>query len=145
LARAYRLLERALDGLSLADFRVLSAIGAGEERASRLAARLALGKPAISATVESLCRRDLLRRSPLDADQRVLSIALTSDGAAVLADAERRLSALVDDLAARTPDPAGTLAALAALDVAIDARRAEQQTTQRVDEPVATRERTVRA
>jgi len=126
LTRAYRLLERALDGLSLADFRVLSAVGGGEERASRLAARLALGKPAISASVDSLCRRGLLRRAPLDADQRVLSLALTPDGEHVLSEAERRMTDIVEGLAGRTADPGATLTALAALNAAIDAQHDER-------------------
>src|SRR5262249_17877418 len=52
LARLSRLLERAAAPLSLADYRALAAILAGEERASRLAERLAVGKPSISATVD---------------------------------------------------------------------------------------------
>ncbi len=57
LARASRVLERASSELSLAHYRVLSAIASGDERGSRIAARLALGKPTVSAAVESLCQR----------------------------------------------------------------------------------------
>lgn len=129
LTRASRLLERSLDGLSLADFRVLSAVAGGEARASRMAARLALGKPTISATVDSLCRRGLLQRTTSEADQRVLSLALTAEGEGELAVAERRLAAIVDDLAERTPDPEATTSALAALNAAIEAQRQEHLAT----------------
>ena len=72
LARASRLLERATDELSLGHYRVLAAVAAGEERASRVASRLALGKPTVSATVESLCERGLVARARVAGDQRVV-------------------------------------------------------------------------
>src|SRR5579875_3572176 len=54
LARASSVLERSSSELNLAHYRVLSAIASGQERASHVAARLALGRPAVSAAVESL-------------------------------------------------------------------------------------------
>ena len=54
LSRLARILERASGELSLSHYRVLAMVSAGDGRASRLAGRLALGKPAISAAVESL-------------------------------------------------------------------------------------------
>src|SRR6059058_1194066 len=62
LARLSRLMERASGDLSLAHYRVLSAVADGDQRATRLAERLALGKPTISASVDALCRRGLLAR-----------------------------------------------------------------------------------
>ncbi len=66
LARATRVLERASGELSLAHYRVLSAIASGEKRASRVAERLAIGKPTVSAAVEALAQRGLLLRSAVD-------------------------------------------------------------------------------
>jgi DNA-binding MarR family transcriptional regulator len=123
LTRSSRILERSLQGLSLADFRVLSAVAEGEARASRLAQRLALGKPAISSTVESLVRRGLLRRESHHADQRATDLVLTDAGSAARSAAESELVAVVTSLVADTPDPGGTLAALAALDVAVERRQ----------------------
>jgi DNA-binding MarR family transcriptional regulator len=123
LTRSSRILERSLQGLSLADFRVLSAVAEGEARASRLAQRLALGKPAISSTVESLVRRGLLRRESHHADQRATDLMLTDAGSAARSAAESELVAVVSSLVADTPDPGGTLAALAALDVAVERRQ----------------------
>src|ERR1700685_3261276 len=80
LSRASRLLERASGELSLAHYRVLSAIASGDERASRIAARLALGKPTVSAAVSALCRRELLTRSDVAADQRAAALELTEAG-----------------------------------------------------------------
>jgi DNA-binding MarR family transcriptional regulator len=124
LTRASRLLERSLSGLSLADFRVLSAVAEGEARASRLAHRLALGKPAISSTVESLVRRGMLRREAHHADQRATELVLTEAGDTARVEAEAVLVSIVSSLVADTPDPRTTLAALAALEPAIERRQA---------------------
>src|SRR2546421_10046018 len=62
LARASSVLERASSELSLAHYRVLAAISSGSAMASRIADRLAVGKPTISAAVEALERRGGLGR-----------------------------------------------------------------------------------
>lgn len=124
LTRASRILERALNGLSLADFRVLSAVAAGEARASRLAARLAIGKPTVSATVDSLVRRGMLRRTAHDTDQRAVELALTAKGDAARDEAERALASVVTQLAAETEHPDAVLASLAELGDGIERRQA---------------------
>jgi DNA-binding MarR family transcriptional regulator len=48
--------------LNMVHYRVLSAIASGEDRASRVAERLELGRPAISAAVDALCRAGYLVR-----------------------------------------------------------------------------------
>jgi DNA-binding MarR family transcriptional regulator len=120
LARASRVLERATSELSLAHYRVLSAIASGDERGSRIAARLAVGKPTISAAVESLCQRGLLVRAGVEGDQRVAALRLTSDGEAVLLRAEEEMIRRIDDLCARTPDPPRLMESLVWLGDAID-------------------------
>lgn len=127
LARASRLLERASGELNLAHYRVLSAVAGGEERASRVAARLALGKPTVSAAVEALCQRGLLVRSKGEDDQRVDVLHLTTEGEAVLERTEGAMCARIADLCARTPDGGQVLAALAWLGAAIDDARVERQ------------------
>ena len=84
LARATRVLERASGELSLAHYRVLSAIASGDERASRVAHRLAVGKPTVSAAVDALAQRGLLVRTAVDRDHRVAALHLTSEGVALL-------------------------------------------------------------
>jgi DNA-binding MarR family transcriptional regulator len=54
LARASSVLERSSPLLSLAHYRVLAAIAQGDERASNIARKLAIGKPTVSVAVESL-------------------------------------------------------------------------------------------
>lgn len=125
LVRAARLLEAACDGLSLPHYRVLAAVSDGNERASRLAARLALGKPAISVAVESLCSRGLLSRSGVPGDQRAICLRLTEDGARLLTELEAAMAARLDAVAGHAPDRAALLDALGELGPAIDAWRAE--------------------
>jgi DNA-binding MarR family transcriptional regulator len=125
LARASSVLERASSDLSLAHYRVLSAIAAGDHRATRIAAKLAIGKPAVSATVESLRQRGLLQTSGVAGDNRATALALTPDGEALLQQVEGSLLERMDDLCARTPDGATLIEALVWLGAAMDARRAE--------------------
>lgn len=126
LARAFRLLERASDELSLAHYRVLSAIASGDVRATRIAARLAVGKPAISAAVESLCQRGLLARSVVEGDQRAAALNLTPAGHAVLDRVETSMTAQLSTLAPHVPDAEQLYRSLAWLDAAIEADLATQ-------------------
>jgi DNA-binding MarR family transcriptional regulator len=135
LARASRMLERSSGELSLAQYRVLSAVATGDERASRIAVRLALGKPTISATVDGLCQRGWLTRAGVDGDQRAAALHLTPAGRDLLTEVETEMIARIDALAARTVDPDALLDALAALGDAIDqllAERSAQRSADRV-------------
>lgn len=126
LARASRLLERASAELNLPQYRVLASIASGDERASRIADRLALGKPTISATVESLRQRGLITRTCVDEDQRAAALRLTADGQAALEAAERTMTQRIEELAARTPDPVAVVQALVWLDGAVESLMAER-------------------
>jgi DNA-binding MarR family transcriptional regulator len=123
LARASRLLERASSELSLAHYRVLSAIASGDERATRIAARLAIGKPAISAAVEALGQRGLLARSEVAGDQRAAALHLTDEGRALLDRVEMAMADRVERLCRDVPDPDLLLRALVWLDAAIEAEQ----------------------
>ena len=101
VARLSRILERACGDLSMAHYRVLAAVSDGDERASRVARRLALGKPAISASVEALCRRGLLTRADA-ADQRAVTLRLTRSGHAALRTAETAMRERLDAVLAHT-------------------------------------------
>jgi DNA-binding MarR family transcriptional regulator len=133
LARVSRVLERASGELNLAHYRVMSAIDSGDERASHVAVRLALGKPAVSAAVDSLVQRGLVVRRGAATDQRASHLSLTADGLAVLKRAETTMVERIDHLCARTPDAAGVLTSLASLGAALDAAAAERLTRDRGD------------
>jgi DNA-binding MarR family transcriptional regulator len=104
LARLSRVLERASEDLSLAHYRVLSSVASGDERASRLAARLALGRPAVSSAVEALVRRGLLLRTESEQDQRAVTLSLTPQGQRLLDEVEAGMTARLAELCALTPD-----------------------------------------
>jgi DNA-binding MarR family transcriptional regulator len=125
LARASRILERASGELSLAHYRVLSAVASGEERASRVAVRLALGRPTISAAVDALGQRGLIARGSVVADGRAAALSVTPAGARLLAQVEAEMARRLDELGARTPDPARLIEALTWLGSAIDQQRDE--------------------
>ena len=126
LARVARLLERSSGDLNLAHYRVLSAIAEGSERASRVADRLTLGKPTVSAAVESLTKRGLLLREDAAEDRRVTTLTLTPAGEEALANVDREMLGYLDDLLGRTPDPATVLESLGQLGTALDELAAER-------------------
>ncbi|MFQ4147422.1 MarR family winged helix-turn-helix transcriptional regulator [Arthrobacter sp. LAPM80] len=127
VVRVSRLLERSLEELSLPHYRVLAAVSAGEELASRVAARLALGRPAVSAAVASLAERGLLVRADVAGDQRAAALRLTDAGWEALARADAAMSGELRVLAARTADPEGLLDMLGWLNEAVSATYAERR------------------
>jgi DNA-binding MarR family transcriptional regulator len=122
LARASSALQRVSGEMSLAHYRVLSAVASGDERASRIARKLAVGKPTVSAAVEALSQRGLLARRTSVDDQRAAELHLTAEGVALLDRVETAMVARLDDLAARTPDAGALIDALTWLGAALDAR-----------------------
>jgi DNA-binding MarR family transcriptional regulator len=126
LARLARILERASSHLSLAQYRVLSAVSSGDERATRVAQRLELGKPTVSAAVEALCRSGYLDRSVETADQRAMSLRVTEAGRSVLDEVEAEMVRRIEDLCARTPDGAQVQQSLTWIGIALDQMAAER-------------------
>lgn len=120
LVRMARMLERAAGDLSLAHYRVLAAVAGGDEQASRVARRLALGKPTISASVDALCQRGLLERADKSGDQRVTTLRLTPAGEQVLREAEAAMIQRLDSVLSRTPRGADAAATLARLTIGLD-------------------------
>lgn len=126
LARLSRLLERATGELGMAQYRVLSAVAAGEHRASRVATRLGLGRPTVSVAVDALYRRGLLMREDAPGDHRVTVLSVTPKGDALLGKVEAAMVAVLGDLCARTPATNAAPAALASLGPALDALEAHR-------------------
>jgi DNA-binding MarR family transcriptional regulator len=104
----------------MAHYRVLSAIASGEDRASRVAERLELGRPAISAAVDALCRAGYLVRGEVKKDLRAFDLQLTDAGSALLQRVEAEMVRLFDDLCQQTPDGDRLREDLASLGVALD-------------------------
>jgi DNA-binding MarR family transcriptional regulator len=122
LARLARVLERACCDLTLSQYRVMSMVASGDERASHLAGRLALAKPTITAAVDTLVERGLLTRSDVAGDRRAVRLAVTAAGHRALARTERDIADRLDPLIAGCAHPESVLAALAELGRALDAR-----------------------
>jgi DNA-binding MarR family transcriptional regulator len=138
VARLARVLERGMGELSLAHYRVLAAIADGDQRASRLAERLALGRPAISAAVESLANRGLLQRRTVEGDLRGTSLRLTAAGRRVLDEVEAAAAAELRSLTARTAEPDRALRTLAALGPALEEAATERHAARRAGRDAGT-------
>jgi len=127
LARLSRLLENtATSDLTLPQFRVLGLLAAGDERASLLAARLAVAKPTMTAIVTSLVDRGYVVRESAPGDRRVVRLSISPSGEAAVEAAGARLRAVLDDVLTRCAHPEAVLAALDELRVALDERWAER-------------------
>jgi DNA-binding MarR family transcriptional regulator len=132
LARASRTLERASGELSLAHYRILSAVASGDERASRVAQRLAIGKPTVSAAVEALTQRGLLRRSEVAGDQRASVLSMTPDGRSLLTRVENDMLQRLGELGIDSTEGEQLISSLIWLGQAMDerqARRVERERT----------------
>src|SRR6201995_3072 len=119
-ARMARHLERSSGALNLAPYRVLAVVADGDERASRVAARLALGKPTISAHVDALCRRGLLTREDGAHDQRATTLRLPDAGAIALQEAEAAMTQRLGQVLAHTTRGAEAGAALRRIGEGLD-------------------------
>jgi DNA-binding MarR family transcriptional regulator len=124
LALAARSLERsaAENDLTLAQYRVLALVAAGDERSSLLASRLAVAKPTITAVVDGLVERGFVVREAIAGDRRSLRLGVTPAGATALQSAEHSMAAMLDHLCGFAADRDALIAALGALDDALTAR-----------------------
>ena len=142
LARLARLLERACGELqpplTLAQYRLLAMIGSGADRASHLAGQLALAKPTVSATVDTLVERGLVERGsstarPPGDHARGHRRAVTRSSPTP----RPRCGARLDDVLARLDDPDAVPGVLAALRSGLDERRSARRSERRAASPVA--------
>jgi DNA-binding MarR family transcriptional regulator len=120
LSRVSRIVEHETDELSVADYRVLSTIVSGEGRASRLASRLALGKPTISASVDSLVRRGLLVRASVPGDNRATALSLSEEGVQLLNRVEARMARQLELFCERTSNAEHVISSLCELGEVIE-------------------------
>ena len=86
--RISRVLERIEAGVSPQQYRMLKLIGAGGERSARLADKLAVARPTLTATADSLVAAGLACREPEPGDRRVVRLCLTEAGEAAVARAD---------------------------------------------------------
>lgn len=117
-----RVLERTEAPLTTPQFRIMRRAAAGGERAARLADRLAVRKPTLTALADGLVAAGYLVREADKSDRRAVRLHLTADGERALAETERiyieKFTALLDD----APDPVGLRNLLADLEAGRVAR-----------------------
>ncbi len=121
--RLFRALERIDTGMTAQQYRILKLAGVGGERSARLAERLAVAKPTLTAIADSLVAAGYAQRETEAGDRRVVRLCLTARGRAALERADAAYAGWLRALLGETSDPAGVLAALRDLDAALDERR----------------------
>jgi DNA-binding MarR family transcriptional regulator len=92
IMRMARALDRVDAGLSPQQYRILKLAGAGGERSARLAERLAVAKPTLTAIADSLVAAGLARRETEPGDRRVVRLHLTEAGSAAVERADAAYS-----------------------------------------------------
>jgi DNA-binding MarR family transcriptional regulator len=101
--------------------------GAGGERSTRLAQRLAVAKPTLTALADGLVAAGYASRTAEPGDRRVVRLTLTEAGQAALDRADAAYAAWLTGLLTATGEPATVLAALGQLDAALtETRRARK-------------------
>jgi len=128
IALLARALERAAGDLTLAQYRVLALVSAGDERATLLAGRLAITKPSVSAVVDGLAERGYLVRAAVDGDRRAIRLGITAAGAKALRTSEDAMAERLEPLVDTLDDKAAFVAGLDQID---DALRTHFTKTQR--------------
>lgn len=123
LARLARILDHTDTGLSLPQYRVLAMISRGDQRSSRLAARLAVKKPTVTAIVDGLVAARHLRREVDPADRRASALRLTPLGRRALARADAALVERLEPLFSGVSAPDRLLELFAEIDGLLDAGR----------------------
>jgi DNA-binding MarR family transcriptional regulator len=121
--RLYRALERAGAGLTPQQYRMLKLAGAGGERSARLAEKLAVAKPTLTATADGLVAAGYAERETEPGDRRVVRLRLTGQGREALARADAAYAGWLSPVLEATGDPAGVAGALAGLERAMEERR----------------------
>ncbi len=121
--RLFRALERVDSGLTPQQYRILKLAGSGGERSARLAERLAVAKPTLTATADGLVAAGYARRDAEAGDRRVVRLCLTAAGHEALDRADAAYGQWLDQVLAETGEPDLALHGLDALNQAMDGLR----------------------
>jgi DNA-binding MarR family transcriptional regulator len=121
LAMVSRVVERALDGMTLPQFRILALVARAPERASRLAAEAAVSRPSLTGVLDGLEATGWVRRGEVDGDRRGVALAVTPAGRRALDDANAAVAARLGEVLGHVDEAARQqcLEGLAALGEAI--------------------------
>jgi DNA-binding MarR family transcriptional regulator len=122
IMRLFRALERLDTGLTPQQYRILRLAGAGGQRSARLAERLSVARPTLTATADGLVTAGYLQRQAEPGDRRVVRLCLTPAGRAALDAAEAVYAGWMSGLLADSGDPAVAMDSLLALESVLDER-----------------------
>ena len=120
--RMSRVMERVDTGVSPQQYRMLKLIGAGGERSAKLAERLAVAKPTLTSTADSLVAAGLATRQAEPGDRRVVRLFLTEAGRAAIERVDEAYSAWFGSLLDDTGRRAEILEDLSLIDEAMTER-----------------------
>jgi DNA-binding MarR family transcriptional regulator len=127
LLRLSRMIERAQTELTVPQYRVLRLVGAGEESSARVADRLSVRRPTLTAAADGLVASGYLAREPDPSDRRVVRLCLTPSGSEVLDRTNAALRERLGEVLAGLPAPDRLFALLGEVGDALDARRAARE------------------
>jgi DNA-binding MarR family transcriptional regulator len=128
ILRISRVLERIEAGVSPQQYRMLKLIGEGGERSARLADKLAVARPTLTATADSLVAAGLAYRQAEPGDRRVVRLRLTEAGQAAVARADLAYAEWFGGLLDHTGQREQIVADLLLLDTAMTERRRARAT-----------------
>jgi DNA-binding MarR family transcriptional regulator len=115
ILRLYRGLECVDAGLTPSQYRIMKLAAAGGERSTRLAQRLAVAKPTLTAIADGLVAAGYASRTAEPGDRRVVRLSLTPAGREALDRANVAYTAWLGRLLDETGEPAAVLSALGQL------------------------------
>ncbi len=121
--RVSRVMERIDAGVSPHQYRMLKLIGSGGERSARLAEKLAVAKPTLTSTADSLVAAGLATRQAEPGDRRVVRLFLTAAGRAAVERADGAYAAWFGSLLDHTGRRPEILTDLLLLEDALTERR----------------------
>jgi DNA-binding MarR family transcriptional regulator len=104
LAMGARVLERALDDMTLPQFRVMMLIASSPERANRLAELANVSRPSLTGLLDGLEARGWVQRVNVEGDRRGVSLEVTREGGAALKHAERKMAAELENVLSSSSD-----------------------------------------
>jgi DNA-binding MarR family transcriptional regulator len=137
ILRISRVLERIDSGVSPQQYRMLKLIGAGGERSARLADKLAVARPTLTATADSLVAAGLAYREAEPGDRRVVRLRLTEAGQAAVARADIAYADWFGELLDHTGQRDQIVVDLLRLDTAMTERRRARLAAAASREPIA--------
>jgi DNA-binding MarR family transcriptional regulator len=135
--RLFRSLERVDADLTPQQYRILKLAGAGGERSARLAERLAVAKPTLTATADGLVAAGYARRETEPGDRRVVRLCLTPAGHDAIERADLAYTRWLDRLLGGTSeaDRILILHSLTVLDTTLDELRCARKARPAEAEP----------